>query len=180
MATIKWIIDPTHSELGFKVKHLMITNVSGSFGEYEVEAETEDEDFTTAQISAKIKTASVNTNNVQRDQHLRNNDFFDVDHYPEIIFISENIEPLNDDQFDLHGNLTLRGVTKSITLNVEYSGTTTDPWGGRRAGFVITGIIKRNDFGLQFNTVLDSGGLALGENVKVHCEIQLVQQKPHN
>ena len=157
IAKIKWLIDPTHSELGFRVKHLMITNVSGSFSEYEVVALTENEDFRTAQIYAKIKTATISTNNAQRDQHLRNIDFFDVELYPEICFKSDRIEPVSDDQFILYGNLTMKSVTGPVTLNVKFSGPTTDPWGGRRAGFVITGKVKRSEFGLNFNSVLDSG-----------------------
>lgn len=177
MAKTKWLIDATHSEIGFRVKHLMITNVYGSFSEYEVEVLTEKEDFNMAQIHATIKAGSVSTNNTQRDQHLRNSDFFDIQQYPEINFASERFEQIDDDQFILRGDLTIKGVTNSVSLNVEYSGTTIDPWGGRRAGFVITGKVNRNEFGLSFNTVLDSGGLALGEDVRVHCEIQVVKQE---
>ena len=177
MTKTKWLLDRTHSELGFKVKHLMISNVSGSFTEFDVEVLTEDENFNTAEISAKIKSASINTNNMQRDQHLRNSDFFDVEQYPEMLFKSDRIEQIDDDQFIVHGRLTIKGVTKPIELKVEYSGTTIDPWGGRRAGFAITGKIKRSEFGVSFNTILDSGGVALGEEVKVSSEIQLVKQQ---
>jgi polyisoprenoid-binding protein YceI len=177
MAKIKWAIDTIHSELGFRIKHLMITNVSGSFGEYEAEVQTEDEDFSTAQVQAKIKAGSVSTNNNQRDEHLRNGDFFDVDAYPEILFQSERIEASQDDQFVLHGNLTMRGITKPVKLHVEYNGVAKDPWGGRRAGFLVTGKIKRSDFGLSFNTVLETGGVALSDEVKINGEIQLVKQE---
>ena len=177
MAKIKWTLDPTHSDLGFKIRHLMITNVSGFFGEFEVEVLTDGEDFKTAQVSAKIKTASVSTNNVQRDQHLRNGDFFDVEQYPEILFTSDRVEPIDDENFILHGHLTMKGVTKPVTLNVEYSSTTNDPWGTRRAGFAITGKIKRTDFGLSFNKVLESGNLGLGEDVKINSEVQIVKQQ---
>ena len=176
MSNTKWVIDPTHSEVGFKIKHLMITNVSGKFEGFEAEVQTEDEDFATARIEAKIKTGSINTNNLQRDEHLRNSDFFEVEKHPEILFTSTRIEKIDKDNFVLHGNLTLKGITKPVRLNVEYSGTTKDPWGNQKAGFVITGKINRNEFGLSFNAALEAGGLVLGEEVKINSEIQLVKQ----
>jgi len=176
MANTKWVIDPTHSEIGFKVRHLMISNVSGKFDQFEAEVETENEDFATAQIRATIKTASVNTSNLQRDEHLRNSDFFEVENHPDILFTSQKVEKIDKDNFVLHGNLTLKGITKQVKLQVEYSGFTKDPWGGERAGFVVTGKINRNDFGLSFNAALETGGVVLGDEVKIHSEIQLVKQ----
>jgi polyisoprenoid-binding protein YceI len=176
MANTKWVIDPTHSEIGFKVRHLMISNVSGKFDQFEAEVETENEDFATAQIRATIKTASVNTSNLQRDEHLRNSDFFEVENHPDILFTSQKVEKIDNDNFVLHGNLTLKGITKQVKLQVEYSGFTKDPWGGERAGFVVTGKINRNDFGLSFNAALETGGVVLGDEVKIHSEIQLVKQ----
>jgi polyisoprenoid-binding protein YceI len=176
MKKVKWVIDPMHSELGFKIKHLMISHVSGTFGEYEANMETDNEDLSTAQIQATIKAASVSTNNKQRDHHLQNGDFFEVEKYPEISFQSTRVEKLDHEQFIVHGNLTLKGITKPVKLNVEYSGVTKDPWGGQRAGFTITGKIIRSEFGLSFNSVLETGGLALSDEVKIHSEIQLVKQ----
>jgi len=176
MANTKWVIDPTHSEIGFKVRHLMISNVSGKFDQFEAEVETENEDFATAQIRATIKTASVNTSNLQRDEHLRNSDFFEVENHPDILFTSQKVEKIDNDNFVLHGNLTLKGITKQVKLQVEYNGFTKDPWGGERAGFVVTGKINRNDFGLSFNAALETGGVVLGDEVKIHSEIQLVKQ----
>jgi polyisoprenoid-binding protein YceI len=176
MANTKWVIDPTHSEIGFKVRHLMISNVSGKFDQFEAEVETQNEDFATAQIRATIKTASVNTSNLQRDEHLRNSDFFEVENHPDILFTSQKVEKIDNDNFVLHGNLTLKGITKQVKLQVEYSGFTKDPWGGERAGFVVTGKINRNDFGLSFNAALETGGVVLGDEVKIHSEIQLVKQ----
>jgi len=176
MANTKWVIDPTHSEIGFKIKHLMITNVSGKFDVFEAEVQTEGEDFTTAKIEAGIKSASINTNNLQRDEHLRNSDFFEVEKHPEILFTSTKIEKIDKDNFLLQGNLTLKGITKPVKLNVEYSGLTKDPWGGQRARFIITGKINRNDFGLTFNAALETGGLVLAEEVKINSEVQLVKQ----
>jgi polyisoprenoid-binding protein YceI len=176
MANTKWVIDPTHSEIGFKIRHLMITNVSGKFDQFEAEVETQNEDFATAQIRATIKTASVNTSNLQRDEHLRNSDFFEVENHPDILFTSQKVEKIDNDNFVLHGNLTLKGITKQVKLQVEHSGFTKDPWGGERAGFVVTGKINRNDFGLSFNAALETGGVVLGDEVKIHSEIQLVKQ----
>jgi polyisoprenoid-binding protein YceI len=154
----------------------MITNVSGKFDGFEAEVQTEGEDFTTAKIEAGIKSASINTNNLQRDEHLRNSDFFEVEKHPEILFTSTKIEKIDKDNFLLQGNLTLKGITKPVKLNVEYSGLTKDPWGGQRAGFIITGKINRNDFGLTFNAALETGGLVLAEEVKINSEVQLVKQ----
>jgi polyisoprenoid-binding protein YceI len=176
MANTKWMVDPTHSEIGFKIKHLMISNVSGKFDQFEAEVQTEDENFETAQIEARIKTASINTSNQNRDEHLRNSDFFEVEQHPEILFTSTRIEKLDNENFVLKGNLTLKGITKPVQWNVEYSGVTKDPWGGQRAGFLITGKINRNEFGLSFNAALETGGVVLGEEVKINGEVQLVKQ----
>jgi polyisoprenoid-binding protein YceI len=176
MGNTKWVIDPTHSEIGFKIKHLMITNVSGRFDSFEAEVQTEGEDFATAQIEARIKTSSINTGNLQRDEHLRHSDFFEVEAHPEILFNSTKVEKIDNVNFVLYGNLSLKGATKPVKLNVEYSGITKDPWGGQRAGFIITGKISRSEFGLNFNAALETGGLVLGEEVKINSEIQLVKQ----
>ena len=176
MTTTKWVIDPTHSEIGFKIKHLMITNVSGKFETFEAEDQTEGDDFTTAQIEAKISTASINTNNLQRDEHLRNSDFFEVDKHPEILFSSTKVEKVDEENFVVYGNLSLKGIVKPVKLDVEYSGATKDPWGNQKAGFVISGKINRSDFGLNFNAALETGGLVLGEEVKINSEVQLVKQ----
>ena len=174
--TTKWILDPTHSELGFKIRHLMIANVSGSFKSFQAEAKTDGDDFSTAKISVTADLVSIFTNNEQRDAHLRNSDFFEVEKYPILKFTSTRIAEANDDSFVLHGDLTMKGVTRPVQLNVEYSGITKDPWGGERVGFSITGKIKRSDWGLNFNNVLETGGLALGEEVKIDAEIQLVKE----
>jgi polyisoprenoid-binding protein YceI len=176
MATIKWVLDPTHSELGFKIKHLMISNVSGSFKAFQAEVQTEETDFTTAQISLAAEMASITTNNEQRDTHLRTSDFFEVDKYPELSFKSTRIEKVDADTFNIYGDLTLKGITRPVKLVAEYNGVTKDPWGGERAGFVITGKINRSEWGVNFNSILETGGVALGEEVKINSEIQLVKQ----
>ena len=176
MATTKWVLDPTHSELGFKIKHLMISNVSGSLKSFQAEVETDGADFTTAQISLSADMASISTNNDQRDAHLRNSDFFEVEKYPELKFTSTKAEKIDTDTFALFGDLTLKGVTGPVKLNVEFNGVTKDPWGGERAGFVVTGKINRSDWGVNFNGVLETGGVMLSEEVRIFSEVQLVKQ----
>lgn len=176
METTKWIVDPTHSELVFKIKHLMISNVSGSFTKFSAEVETEGMDFTDAQIKLAAEMSSITTNNEQRDAHLRASDFFEVDKYPELTFKSTKVKKAGDDTFDLYGELTIKGVTKPVKLNAEYNGVAKDPWGGERAGFVITGKINRSDWGVNFNSALETGGVVLGEEVRIHSEIELVKQ----
>ena len=176
MATTKWVLDPTHSELGFKIKHLMISSVSGSLKSFQAEVETHGVDFTTAQISLSADMASISTNNDQRDAHLRNSDFFEVEKYPELQFTSKKLEKIDSDTFTLFGDLTLKGVTRPVKLNVEFNGVTKDPWGGERAGFVVTGKINRSEWGVNFNGVLETGGVMLSEEVRINSEIQLVKQ----
>jgi polyisoprenoid-binding protein YceI len=176
MATTKWTLDPMHSELGFKIRHLMISNVSGSITNFGVKAETEGENFSTAKISVTADMASISTNNAQRDGHLRNADFFEVEKYPEMQFVSTRVETAGNNTFIVHGDLTLKGITKPTQLKVEYNGVTKDPWGSERAGFSITGKIQRSEWGVNFNTVLETGNVALSEEVKINAEIQLVKE----
>ncbi|QEC44807.1 YceI family protein [Pseudobacter ginsenosidimutans] len=175
MANTKWTLDPLHSELGFKIKHLMITNVSGSIKNFNIEMDTKEEDFATAQVRLTADIASISTNNEQRDAHLRNGDFFDTDNHPQMEFRSTKVEDKGDENFTLVGELTLKGVSKPVRLDVEYSGVTKDPWGGERAGFTVTGKIKRSDWGISFNSVLETGGVALSDEVKINAEVQLVK-----
>ena len=177
MKKTKWIIDPIHSELGFKIKHLMITNVPGSFKKFEGEVETEGEDFNTAAIRLKADMDSISTNNEQRDAHLRSAEFFDVEQYPDLNFESTRIDKEDAEHFILHGNLTIKGITHPVRLNLEYNGISQDPWGGERAGFSVRGQIRRTDFGMHFNSVLDTGGIGLSEEVKINAEMQLVKQQ---
>jgi polyisoprenoid-binding protein YceI len=176
MATTKWTLDPFHSELGFKLKHLMISNVSGSFKNFMADVETEDDDFSTARIHLTAQMDSVFTNNEQRDAHLRTSDFFAVEHYPQLTFHSTRIEKAGDNKFTVWGDLTLKGVTKPVTLQVEASGVTNDPWGNERAGFTVSGKLNRKDWGVNYNALLETGGVALGEDVKINAEIQMVKQ----
>lgn len=176
MTTTKWNLDAIHSNLGFKIKHLMISNALGNFTKFDVTAQTNGDSFDNAIIKADIEVASINTNNEQRDAHLRNSDFFEADKHPYISFISTKVEKEDDENFRLFGNLTIKETTQPVVLNVEFSGIVKDPWGNVRAGFTVTGKINRKDFGVNFNAALETGGLMLGEEVKINAEIELVKQ----
>lgn len=176
MATTKWSLDPTHSEIGFKVKHLMFTNVSGNFKSFTVSAETEGDDFTNAKISFSADIDSINTNNEQRDQHLKSADFFDAATFPTMNFTATGLTKKGDGEYELTGDLTMHGVTHPVKLIAEFGGIVKDPWGNIKAGFSLNGKINRKDFGLNWNAALETGGVMVSEEVKLHAEIQLVKQ----
>ncbi|MCU0432690.1 MAG: YceI family protein [Bacteroidia bacterium] len=171
MAT-KWSLDPTHSELQFKVKHLMITNVTGQINVISGEVEAEDASFNGARVNFTADLNSINTGNEQRDGHLKSPDFFDAAQYPAIRFESGSY---NAAEGKISGNLTIRDVTKPVTLDVEFSGTNKDPWGNQKAGFSVSGKINRTEFGLGWNAALESGGVLVSEDVKLSAELQFVQ-----
>jgi polyisoprenoid-binding protein YceI len=171
-----WILDATHSELQFKIKHLMISSVTGQFGQFSASIETEGDDLTTAIIQFKAPVSSISTNNAQRDAHLLAPDFFDAENYPEIVFEGDRMEKTGDDEYQLHGTLTMKGVSRRISLNVEFGGLTKDPWGNTRTGFSVAGKINRQDYGISFSAVTDSGGLLLGDDVKINANVQFVKQ----
>jgi len=174
MATYK--IDPAHSEINFKIKHLMITNVTGSFTKFDGTMESDKDDFSDAKIHFEAETASITTHNEQRDGHLRSAEFFDAEQFPTVTFDSTSFQKKGEDDYTLTGNLTMHGVTKPVTLNVELGGVTTDPWGQSKVGFEITGKINRKDYGLVWNTNLETGGVMLGDDVKLQIGVQLVKQ----
>ncbi|MET7038265.1 YceI family protein [Elizabethkingia miricola] len=176
MAKSIWAIDPTHSEIGFKVKHMMFTNVSGKFEEIYVNLENEDDHFETSDITFSAEINSVNTGNLDRDNHLRSTDFFDVEHYSKITFKSTAIKKINEGEFQILGDLTIKNVTQSIALDAEYSGLMKDPWGNTKMGLSINGKINRKDFGLTWNASLETGGVLVGEEIKLTAEIQLIKQ----
>jgi len=175
MSTQKWISDPTHSELQFKVKHLMISKITGSFTDFTVQAETEDEDFQSAQISAKVQLASVATGQADRDKHLKSGDFFDVEANPTMDFASTKVVKTGDEDYQLDGQLTIKGITKPVSLKLEYGGTAVDPWGNTKAAFSIDGKISRKDWGLTYNAPLEAGGVMISDEVKILGEIQLIK-----
>lgn len=174
--TTTWKVDASHSEVGFKVKHLMITNVRGSLGQFDIEAQTQQDDFENVKVNFIGQVASITTGSEQRDGHLMGTDFFDAENHPMISFVASGMKKKSDDEFELNGDLTIRGVTKPIALNVEYSGLAKDPWGQIKAGFVIEGKINRKDFGLVWNAPTETGGLLVSDEVKIHSEIQMVKQ----
>lgn len=177
MATRTWAIDPTHSEVHFKIKHLMITNVTGSFNIFQASVTTEGEDFSTAKISFTADTNSVDTGNEQRDGHLKSADFFDAEKYPQIKFTATKSEAVdNDGSYDMYGDLTIKDVTKNIKFSVEFGGVVKDAYGNTKAGFTINGKINRKDFGLTWSAVTEAGGVVVSDEVKIISEIQLIEQ----
>lgn len=175
METTKWTLDQSHSELQFKVKHLMITTVTGNFNEFNASVEASDDQFSDAKISFDAKIDSINTRNNDRDQHLKSPDFFEAEKYPSLSFKSTSVEKSGSD-FSIVGDLTIRDVTKSIKLNAEFGGIATDPWGNTKAGFTFDAKINRTDFGLTWNSPLAAGGVMVSEEVKIVGEIQFVKQ----
>ncbi len=176
MATTKWAIDPTHSEIGFKVKHMMFTNVSGKFETYDASITTEDDDFTKSVISFSADIASINTNNADRDNHLKSADFFDAENHPKLSFTSSSFTKIDDENYELTGELSMHGVTKTVKLATEFSGLMKDPWGNTKAGLNISGKINRKDWGLNWNSALETGGVLVSEEVKLNIEVQLLKQ----
>lgn len=173
----KWGIDPVHSEIGFKVKHLMITNVRGTFKEFDASIYTTGEDFMTSEIDFWMNPASVDTGAADRDTHLKSADFFDVENYKQIHFIGNTYESVdNDGSYELYGDLTIKDITRQIKLDVEFGGVMKDPYGNHKAGFTINGKINRKDWGLNWNTALETGGVLVSEDVYISCEVQLVKQ----
>ena len=175
MATTNWTLDPTHSELQFKVKHLMITTVTGSLNVLSASLTSTSDDFENAQVKFEAETASINTGNTDRDNHLKGGDFFNADEFPKISFESTSLTKDGGD-YSLKGDLTLKGVTKPVKLDVEFGGIATDPWGNTKAGFTISGKINRTDFGLSWNAALETGGVMVSEEVKILGELQFVKQ----
>ena len=168
MAT-KWNLDPTHSEITFKVRHMMISNVKGAFNSFSAEIEAEDDTFKNAKVSATINTDSIDTNNADRDAHLKSADFFNAEANPTITFESTALAD------EITGKLTINGVTKPVELEVEFGGINVDPWGNTKAGFTFEGKIKRSDFGLNWNAALETGGVLVSDDVKIAGELQFVK-----
>jgi polyisoprenoid-binding protein YceI len=174
---IRWKIDPAHSEIQFKVRHLMITTVTGYFRHFDCEVITVTEDFnTTTSVRFTADINSIDTNNQHRDTHLKSGDFFDADKYGQIIFTATRYDAMGDEA-TLHGNLTIRGVTKPINLDVAYAGNVVDPYGQKKAGFTVRGKISRKEFGLTWNAVTEAGHVVVSDEVKLLAEVQLVKQE---
>ena len=173
----KWVIDPMHSEVQFKVKHLVISTVSGFFKSFEGELDTENDDFNNANVSFSLDINSIDTNQTQRDEHLKGADFFDAEKYPKISFKSTSFKKTDDEEYELKGDLTIKGVTKPVTLDAEFGGSTDDFYGNTKAGFEITGKINRKEFGLTWDGVTEAGSIVVGEDIKLTINAQLLKQK---
>ena len=178
MATKNWVIDPSHSEIQFKIKHLMITNVTGSFNIFQASVQTEEEDFMKAKASFTADVVSISTGNEQRDGHLKSAEFFDAATYPQVKFAATKYENVdNDGSYELYGDLTIKDITKNIKLDVEFGGVVKDGYGNTKAGFSINGKINRKDFGLTWSAITEAGGIVVSDDVKITCEVQLIEQQ---
>ncbi|MBN2615126.1 MAG: polyisoprenoid-binding protein [Bacteroidales bacterium] len=167
----KWVVDPTHSEVGFKVKHMMISTVTGYFDKFDVVACTNGDDFKDGSVEVSIDVDSVNTKQNDRDNHLKSDDFFNAEKFPKLIFKSKSF-----DGSTLSGDLTIRDITKEVKLDVDFNGIATDPYGQTKAGFEVTGEISRKEFGLKWNAVTEAGSVVVSDKVKIAVDIQLVKQ----
>lgn len=174
--TTKCVLDPTHSELIFKIKHLMITNVKGEFQKFNITVDSKGNDFSDAKVSATIETDSIFTNNADRDAHLRSADFFDAEKFPQITFNSTELNKLDDENYQLKGILDMHGVEKEVILDVEFGGFVKDPYGNHKAGFSVSGKLNRKDWGLNWNAALEAGGVMVSEEVRLNAEVQFVKE----
>lgn len=176
MVKTKWVIDPTHSEVHFKVRHLVIATVTGSFNKFEGSAEFGSDDFSDARIEFSADVDSINTNQSDRDAHLKSADFFDAAKHPKITFTSKDFQKKNDGTYRLVGDLTMKGVTREVVFDTEFGGTVKDPYGNTKAGFEITGKINRKDFGLTWNALTETGNMVVADDIKIHINVELVKQ----
>lgn len=176
MTNTKWALDPAHSSVDFSVKHMMIAKVKGSFKAFNATIEANPTDLTSANIHFNIDLASVDTRNEDRDNHLRSGDFFDVENHPSMTFTSTKISKTGEGEYYVTGDLNLHGVTRSETFAVTFEGTGKDPWGNEKVGFNAEGKIKRSDYGLTWNAALETGGVLVGDEIKVSLEIQAAKQ----
>ena len=177
MSTQKWSTDPSHSEVHFKVKHLMITTVTGKFASFEGSMENNNADFSDAKISFSADINSIDTGNEQRDGHLKSKDFFDAEQFPKLSFTSSSFSKLTDEKYELKGDFTMRGITMPVVLNVVYNGQMDDPYGNTKAGFEINGVLLRKDFGLSWDAATETGGVVVSNEVKLHLNVQMLLAK---
>jgi polyisoprenoid-binding protein YceI len=172
----KWGIDSVHSEISFKVKHLMITNVKGVFKEIDGDIYSTNEKLMTADINIRINPASIDTGDSKRDEHLKSADFFDVENHKQITFKGISYDKVDDNgNYKLFGDLTIKDISQRVKLDVEFGGVMKDPWGNQKAGFTVNGKINRKDWGLNWNAALEAGGVLVSDEVKISCELQLVK-----
>ena len=169
---LQGVIDPSHSRVQFKVKHLMISNVLGSFKEFEGKASMVENDFASTIVSFSINTSSIDTEAADRDAHLKSSDFFDAENFPKIEFEGKGMTQKDEENYNLNGVLTIKGISKPVVLSVEFGGLMTDPWGNKKAGFSVTGEINRKDFGMVWNAALETGGVLVSDKVKILCDVE--------
>jgi len=172
----KWLIDPAHSEIQFKVKHLVISTVTGKFDRFEGSVNASEEDFSDLEVEFSAEVDSINTNQPDRDGHLKSADFFDAASHPKLTFKSKRVKKNSDDSLKLTGDLTMRGTTKEVDLDVQYGGTIVDPWGNVKAGFEIIGKVNRKEFGLHWSAVTEAGGVVVADEVKLAINAELAKQ----
>ncbi|GIN61982.1 polyisoprenoid-binding protein [Robertmurraya siralis] len=177
MTKTKWALDTAHSSVDFSVKHMMFANVKGSFNEFDASIEADPADLTTASIEFTINTASVDTRNNDRDAHLRSADFFDVENFPKMTFKATSITKTDDGEYDVTGDLTIKETTKPQTFTVTYGGTGKDPWGNEKVGFAVEGSINRSEFGLTWNAALETGGVLVGDKIKISLDLQAAKSE---
>ena len=175
-APATWTVDPTHVSVEFAVKHLMIATVKGRFATVEATIHGAPGDPLSASAEAVIEVATVDTGNADRDAHLRSADFFDAENYPSMRYVSRSVRPLDADEFEVEGDLTIRGITQPVTLRTRFEGLITDPWGNERIGLSAEGKIKRSDFGLMWNQALEMGGVVVGDEVRLSVQVEAVRQ----
>lgn len=171
-----WKVDPTHSEVGFKVKHMMITNVNGSFGTFDADAITEGDDFSSAKFSFSADINSINTGVSDRDAHLKSDDFFNAEKYPKLNFRSASIKDNGNGELSIEGELSVRDITKPIVLNAEFGGIVVDPYGQTKAGLTVNGKIKRSEYDLKWNAITEAGSIVVSDEVRLIAELQFVKQ----
>lgn len=172
----KWVLDPTHSEIDFKVRHMMITNVKGEFRSFDGLILANGDDFSKGSVELNIASDSVFTNNTDRDKHLKSADFFDAENFKALKFTSSSLTKLDDNNYQLKGLLKIKGIEKEVSLDVEFGGINKDPWGNLKAGFSLSGKINRKDWGLNWNAALETGGVLVSDEVRINAEVQFVKQ----
>jgi len=172
----KWVLDPAHSELGFKVRHMMISNVKGEFRKFNADVITVNDDPSAAIVHAEIDPDSIFTNDESRDKHLRSEDFLDVKAHDKIVFESTSMKKVRDGHYELTGMLTMKDITREIKLDVEFGGINKDPWGNQKAGFTVSGKINRKDWDLKWNVMLETGGVLVSDEIRIHGDVQFLKK----
>ncbi|MBA3647445.1 MAG: YceI family protein [Chitinophagales bacterium] len=177
---IIWNVDPSHSHITFKVRHMMISYVNGEIKEYDLKVETTGEDFSSAKISFSANPDSITTGSEQRDGHLLSDDFFNTEKFPAMTFKGNSLMHVGDDHWTLQGDITIRDVTQPISLQANYMGKMDDPWGNTRVGFEVNGKINRKEFGLKWDVVTEAGGIVVSDEVRIHCNLEFIREKTAN